>query len=137
MAAAGGGEPVERARSLVGVRFRPQGRSAALGLDCIGLAVLAFGLPVNRVRADYRLCGGTRDEIETALGEFFRRVPVAEECAGDLLLVQAGAGHPHLLIMTTAGYLHADIRLRRIVEVPGSVPWPVLSAWRQELEGKG
>lgn len=127
--------PVERARSLVGVRFRPQGRSAELGLDCIGLAMLAFGLPANRVRADYRLSGGTSDEIETVLGEFLCRVPTVERHPGDLLLVKPGAGQLHLLIGTTAGYVHSDIRLRRVVEVPGPVPWPVVSAWRREQKG--
>ena len=41
----------ERARALVGTRFRPQGRSE-LGLDCIGLVVATFGLDPEEIRRD-------------------------------------------------------------------------------------
>ena len=34
------------------------------------------------------------------------------------------------VVLTDSGYVHADMRLRRTVGVPGRVPWPVLSAWR-------
>ena len=33
------------------------------------------------------------------------------------------------------GIIHADAMLRRVVERPGPVPWPVLGRWRQGREG--
>ena len=44
----------ERARALVGTRFRAQGRGVG-GLDCVGVVLATFGLPLHLVRRDYRL----------------------------------------------------------------------------------
>src|SRR5205085_2260015 len=55
-------EVVARARAMIGVRFRPQGRSAVQGLDCMGLAAVAMGVPADRVRGDYRLSSGAAEE---------------------------------------------------------------------------
>ena len=41
-----------RARSLVGVRFRPQGRDPMLGLDCVGAAAAAAEEPACRLPRD-------------------------------------------------------------------------------------
>lgn len=121
--------PEERARALVGVRFRPQGRTPELGLDCIGLAACVFGL--TDVRRDYRLRGGDMGSLalELIAGGFVR---VSEAAAGDVLVARAGPGQLHLVILTDAGFVHADAGLRRVVEVPGAVSWPVLGAWRRE-----
>lgn len=121
---------VERARALIGVRFRPQGRSAEMGLDCIGLATLTYQLPPARVRSDYRLHGGLRDEMEQDLALLFQRVATEVAAPGDLLLVAPGLRQLHLIVLTPVGYIHADARRRRVVEAPGAAPWPVLSAWR-------
>ena len=56
-----------RARSLVGVRFRPQGRDPGIGLDCVGLAAVSADVPVERVRRDYALRGQRLAEIEHEL----------------------------------------------------------------------
>lgn len=126
---------VARARTLLGVRFRPQGRSAEHGLDCIGVAIVATGIPEARVRRDYDLRSadveGVHDNL-LACG-LLRIAPESAE-AGDLLLVRSGPAQLHLALVTGLGYLHADARLRRVVEVPGPVPWPVLSAWRSQGE---
>jgi len=121
---------VARARGCVGARFRPQGRDPATGLDCVGVAVMAFGLPVMRVRKDYGLRGGSRTQIEREMSDYFDRISPAKAGAGDLLLVEPGPEQLHMIILTPGGYLHADARLRRVVEVPGAAPWPVLGAWR-------
>lgn len=128
-------EIVARARALVGVRFRPQGRSAEQGLDCIGVAAVASG--VLNARRDYCLRSADRAEADA---EFAKHgfAPMAPEAAGagDILLVRPGAGRLHVVVLTPRGYLHADMRLRRVVEVSGAVPWPILSAWRHpEQEG--
>lgn len=120
---------VARARALIGVRFRPQGRRPEHGLDCIGVVAMAFGL--TAVRRDYALRSSDPEQVN---GEFaasgFERIAPVEVGAGDVLLVRAGPGQLHVLILTPDGYLHADAGMRRVVEVPGPVVWPVLSAWR-------
>lgn len=118
---------VARARDLVGVRFRPQGRVAATGLDCIGLAAAALRLEVPP--AGYRLRGGSIEKLDEGLRAAGLR-PVGEARAGDLLVLAVGAGQLHLAIFTGDGIVHADAGLRRIVERPGPAPWPLLGAWR-------
>jgi hypothetical protein len=36
----------------------------------------------------------------------------------------------HLAIHSGAGFIHADLSLRRTVETPGAPRWPVIAAWR-------
>ncbi|WP_066650239.1 hypothetical protein [Sphingomonas sp. CCH10-B3] len=98
---------VERARSAVGARFRLHGREAATGLDCVGLAALAYG--------------------EAA-------VAAVDVRAGDLLLCASGPGQLHLAIDSGGGVIHADAMLRRVVERPGPVPWTVIGRWRLKGE---
>lgn len=119
---------VRRARALLGVRFRPQGRSAD-GLDCVGLAAAA--LELGGVRSDYALRSSAIEELAAdLLGHRLR--PAERREPGDLLVMRAGAGQLHLGVWTGEGLVHADAGLRRVVERPGKVPWPVLSAWRLE-----
>jgi cell wall-associated NlpC family hydrolase len=116
-----------RARSLVGVRFRAQGREADQGLDCVGL--VAAALEQADVRRDYALRGGSERVLADELARASLR-RVSEAQAGDLMVMQAGPGQIHLGIWTGAGLVHADAGLRRVVERPGAVPWPVLAVWR-------
>ena len=127
-------EIVARARALIGVRFRPQGRSAELGLDCIGVAAMAMGVAKEKVRRNYRLDTNDPDKVNGEIGKagFIRIAPVAA-AAGDMLLVKTGPAGLHVVILTDGGYVHADMRPRRVVEVRGKVPWPVLSAWRHRV----
>ena len=127
---------VERARALIGVRFRPQGRSIEHGLDCIGVIIMATGIPKARARHDYDLRFSDPKEVHRnfiACGML--RIPLDMTEEGDILLVRAGGRQLHVLLLTDLGYLHADAALRRVVEVPGSVPWPILSAWRCPDDG--
>ena len=48
---------VARARALIGTRFRPQGRSAAEGLDCVGLVALAVLSPGQPPRLAFASTG--------------------------------------------------------------------------------
>lgn len=118
-----------RARALVGTPFRPQGRSAALGLDCIGLVAVAA--EAERVRCDYRLRGGDPAELEEGLRAAGFRAAGSPRAA-DVLVMRAGPQQLHLGIWTGAGLIHADAGLRRVVERPGPPLWPVLGAWRLE-----
>ena len=118
---------VARARQCVGVRFRAQGRGRD-GLDCIGLVATALG--IERVPADYALRGGTAERLADGLRAGGLRM-VKGWAPGDVLVMRAGPGQLHLGIWTGAGLIHADAGLRRVVERPGDVTWPVLSAWRR------
>lgn len=120
----------ERALGLIGRPFRPQGRDER-GMDCVGLCIAAFGLPTAAFRSDYRLSGNHRTEIETALRIHFRKVRKAERRPGDVLLLMVAEGQPHLAILTEGGFVHADARLRRVVETPGEPEWPLVAVYRR------
>lgn len=120
----------DRAQALVGTRFRPQGRSET-GLDCIGLVITAFDLPADAARRDYRLRGAHRQEIEQGLGRYFKRIQKAQSRAGDVLLMSVARDQLHLGIRTLTGLVHADARIGRVVETPGSPPWPVVGTYRR------
>lgn len=122
-------EVVASARRCVGARFRPQGRDAATGLDCIGVAAIA--MDKTPPLAAYTMRGNHWRAIalvaaEMGLAEIFP----GEARPGDLLMVEPGPGQLHMIVMTPNGFVHADARLRRVVEAPGRPAWPVLCAWR-------
>ncbi|WP_395613037.1 peptidoglycan endopeptidase [Allosphingosinicella sp.] len=120
-------EIVARARALIGTRFRPQGRSAADGLDCVGLAALAIGV-VDAPR-DYALRGASLGRLTDRLQA--AGLSEADVVAlGDLLVLAPGQAQLHLGIFTGTGLVHGDIALRRVVERPLPLPWPVLGIWR-------
>lgn len=121
----------ERARALVGTRFRPQGRVPELGLDCVGLALCAYKLPGDLVRRDYRLRGDYRAEMMGEIGRVFRRIPAKLLRTGDLVVLHVARDQLHLGILTTGGFVHADARLGKVVETPGTPPWPIIAAFRR------
>lgn len=115
-----------RARAAVGARFRLHGRVPDDGLDCVGLAAWAFG--VDDVPSGYGLRGGDAAvvaRVVTAAG----LVAVTDAGVGQLLLVRSGPGQLHLCVSVDGGVVHADAGLRRVVERPGAVAWPVLGRW--------
>ena len=123
-------EALARARDLVGTRFVAQGRDPAIGLDCVGLALLAYAVDAARVSDDYRLSGSHRGAILEFAKARFRRVPRPRRRLRNLLLLRPGATQWHLAIWTGDGLIHADIASRRIVERPGPVEWPVIAVLR-------
>lgn len=122
---------------MVGVSFRPQGRDAATGLDCIGLVLRVFGIPEDEVRRDYRLAGNDGPELECGLARFFRRLSAGRRAAGDVLLCKVRRGQFHLAIECEGSFVHADARLRRVVETPGSPPWAIVAAYRHKIMSTG
>ena len=123
-------EVIARARGCVGARFRPHGRDPRWGLDCVGVAAIAFG---REVAANYALRGGEPD----AIGRLIERsgldaVQAGEAAAGDLVLIEEGATQFHMAVLTERGFVHADARLRRVVETPGRPQAPIIGAWREE-----
>lgn len=124
------GDFAERARALVGTRFRPQGRSSD-GLDCVGVAVATFGLADAAVRRNYRLRGNHEGEASDFLNRHFRRVPNAKLRAGDLMMMRVASDQLHFAVRTAAGFVHAHAGLRRVVETPGAPSWPLLAVYRK------
>jgi hypothetical protein len=125
-----GARALAAARGAVGVRFRLHGRAAESGLDCVGLAALALraGGLRGAVPSGYALRSGDAALAAAAIAAAGLE-PVADEAAGDLLLLRAGPGQLHLAIRAETGIVHADAMLRRVVERP-DVPWPVIGQWR-------
>jgi len=124
------------ARAALGVRFRLHGREVAGGLDCVGLAALAmraegFG---GDVPIGYALRTGDGDAARRSIAAA-GLVPAEDARPGDLLLVMAGPGQLHLAIAAEDGVVHADAQLRRVVERPGPIPWPVIGRWRPAKGG--
>ena len=126
---------VDRARSLIGTRFRAQGRDPAYGLDCLGLAMLAYRIDEIGVRRDYRLSGDHRRELMTRLADGFRRVSPRTARAADLMLIEVAANQCHLAVRTASGFVHADAR-RGVVETPGAPSWPVVATFRLQTRGR-
>ncbi|HET9511629.1 MAG TPA: NlpC/P60 family protein [Sphingomonas sp.] len=122
-----GDDAVRRARAAVGTPFRLHGRDAD-GLDCVGLVAIAWALPVP---TGYRLRTGDPLMVARAAAAL-GLTPAAEGRAGDVLLFASGPGQLHLGIDSGAGMVHADAGLRRVVERPGTAPWPLLARWRKE-----
>lgn len=120
----------ERARSLVGTRFRAQGRGEG-ELDCVGVVLATFIIPAAEVRRDYSLRGASFDEIRQSIEQFFRQIPKSRQRTGDLLLLAAGPDQPHLAVRTEVGFVHAHAGLRRVVETPGVPEWPLLAVYRK------
>jgi len=121
-----GEEVVARARGLVGVRFRAQGRDPAFGLNCVGLVAAALG---REVGADHPM--RSRDIARVAREAARLGLVRADgERAGDVVLFESGPGQLHLGVRSEGGVIHADAGARRVVERPGTAPWPVLAAWR-------
>ena len=121
----------KRARALVGTRFRPQGRDPRYGLDCVGTAAAAAGIAPGRLRSDYSLRGQHLAAIEHELCDLgCRPVPAERAVAGDVIVCEAGPAQFHIVVRAWDSFIHADAGLRRVVERPLPVPWPVVGAWR-------
>ena len=120
----------ERARTLVGTPFRPQGRELH-ALDCVGLVIRTFDLPAQEIRRNYRLKGDHREEMMRELIGPFRKVRKGEQRSGDLLLMAVRDDQMHLGVRTDQGFVHAHAGIGRVVETPGAPEWPVLTVYRR------
>ncbi len=120
-----------RARALVGVPFRAQGRDPARGLDCAGLVITACGLQPESGRRNYRLRGDHRAEFERAMAGQFRKISRHQRRPGDVMLMAVASDQLHLGVRTERGFVHADARRRQVVETPGEPQWRVIGIYRR------
>lgn len=117
------------ARSLVGVRFRPQGRSPH-GCDCLGLGLQvawAAGIRIDVRPLPMRGLGIT-DGV--ALLRELGCSPVTLARTGDLLLGAPATLQLHLACRVEGGIVEAHAGLRRVVLRPLSPGERWHSAWR-------
>lgn len=117
----------EIARSLVGVRFRPQGRDPR-GCDCLGLSVLVAaraGISVDVPPQPMRGSG-----LEVAIDRLRRNGCTQVEFAqpGDLMLQAPATLQVHLAVRVEGGLIEAHAGLRRVVFRP-------LGAWERWHSG--
>lgn len=122
-----------RARMLVGLKFRPQGRDPRVGLDCVGLVLCTFRLASDLVRKNYRICGPNCAEAQKSLSRIFTEIGPDSAVAGDVLLFRLRRERAHLAISCGKSIVHADASLRRIVETPIPLEWPVVAAFRSGI----
>jgi murein DD-endopeptidase / murein LD-carboxypeptidase len=118
------------ARAGIGTRFRAQGRQVGLGLDCVGVALLAAagaGAPVAAVPA-YALSGDHDRLLSQTLAALgCRRVRMAQP--GDLIEYCLAPAHRHLAVLSEAGIIHAHAGLGRVVEAPPPDEWCPVAYW--------
>jgi murein DD-endopeptidase / murein LD-carboxypeptidase len=123
---------IERARSALGVPFRLHGRALESGLDCVGLIAWAYGR-LNDVPNGYAMRNTRCDHWLTMIDRFATRRNVGRPCEkpnrGDVVFLHAGPAQYHLGLWTGASLIHADAHLRRVVETPGTLAWPVIATW--------
>lgn len=117
------------ARSLEGVRFRPQGRTQG-GCDCLGLVLLVGQTAGLRIDvAPLPLRGLTVAHGMSLLRAVGCR-PVDVAAAGDLLLGTPATLQLHLAVRVQGGIVEADAGLRRVVLRPLRADERWHSIWR-------
>jgi murein DD-endopeptidase / murein LD-carboxypeptidase len=114
--------------SLLGVPFRLHGRDPAIGLDCVGLVALVHDR-VADAPTGYALRTSRQAEWMVLLDGLFIRNAGADISVGDVVMLCTGPATVHLGIWTGTSLIHADARLKRVVETPPPLPWPVLATW--------
>lgn len=121
------------AEALVGVRFRLHGRDPATGLDCVGVVAAAsgaIGRPVS-LPTGYGLRAHRLPPLEHVAASCGFAVSAAPVGPGDVLLLRIGPCQYHLAIAARAGgFVHAHAGLKRVVAMPGPLPWPIVHCWR-------
>jgi NlpC/P60 family putative phage cell wall peptidase len=121
---------IAAARECLGTPFHHQGRQPGIGLDCIGLIVVALQATGKQVhdRSDY----GKRPDgksLETALAAH-GAVPVQDIAAGDILLFRYDGQPQHVALATGAdSMIHSFAPAGEVVETL------IGAYWRRRLVG--
>ena len=127
----------EAAAGLVGVPFRLHGRDPRYGLDCLGLVIASLSSIGKRI--DFPTQYGLRNVSIEKFIPFARTAGLRQAWGtvdpGDILLVKPGPGQHHLLIAQGCSlFTHAHAGLKRVVKMPGPLPWPIERHWRLSNE---
>jgi murein DD-endopeptidase / murein LD-carboxypeptidase len=118
------------ARAGLGTRFRVQGRLVGVGLDCVGVALLAAeGAGVHLGPVPPYALGGDHAELLAATLRQLGLRRVRRSRPADLVEYALAPGHRHLALITDRGILHAHAGLGRVVEGPVPDDWPVAAIW--------
>ncbi len=89
-----------------------------------------------RCASDYGVRTSDAEQVErgSSTAPAASRVAPARGGAGDLLLAGPAPAQLHVVVLTPGAAIFMPTPAARVVEVPGPVPWPVLSAWRSPGE---
>ena len=121
---------VAAARGCIGTRFRVQGRQAGVGLDCVGVALIAAEAAGSIVATPpYTLGGDHEARLDSTIAALGCTV-VGAPCPGDLLVLAPAARRRHLAVVTGGSIVHAHAGLGRVVEGPLDAAWTLIAAWR-------
>ncbi len=125
---------VAAAHACVGARFRLQGRDPATGLDCIGLVVWSAqqcGLALPDA-SDYLLFDNPA-RLDGAIARApLEAIDPRALAPGDMVRLMSSSQPLHLAIFGDDSLIHADIRLRKVVEHRLTADWAerIVSAYR-------
>lgn len=118
--------PVEIARSLIGVPWKHQGRDPAVGIDCAGLLILAFGVQGETPSYGRMPYDGL---LEKTLASYLKPLPDdAEMRPGDAVAMAYTGTIRHCGILGDYVYgglslIHTDSTLGRVTEHPLDAKW--------------
>lgn len=122
----------EIARTWIGVKFRPQGRTRS-GVDCVGL-VLCVAWEAGFSMADRRGYSQRWNEIGDVEQEMaargFAAIKPSEAFPGDILVGLPASGRIHFAVRSPSGVIEADLRCGRVIERPQRSDDRWHSAWR-------
>lgn len=124
---------VEAARALVGMPFRPYGRTPEAGLDCLGLVIhVAHTIGLEAEAPAYSLSGDQRALAAGLVAHGLTPLPPDLAQPGDVLLLEVDAERRHLAIRSDRGVIHAHARLGRVVEhrMPPAWATALISVYR-------
>lgn len=122
---------VAAARCCVGSRFRAQGRVPGLGLDCVGVVLVAAAAAgLGRIAPGAYALGGDHEAVAEAMLAEAGCQAVGSAWPGDVIVMAPAPGRRHLGVVTPAGIVHAHAGIGRVVEGPLDPEWIIIGAWR-------
>lgn len=125
------GEAIAAAASgCVGTRFRAQGRTPGVGLDCVGVALIAAAAAGCRATVPAYALGGDHDVRLDRFLHDLGCLAVGVPATGDLLVVAPAPQRRHLAVVLPDGVVHAHAGLGRVVAGPLDPAWAIVAAWR-------
>ena len=117
-----------RARALIGVPWNHQGREPVVGIDCVGLLVLALGMTEDNI-PDYGREACTELLVTTLERYLGPPLPIeARWLPGDVAAIAYGNVIRHCGLLADHLYgglslIHTDSQLGRVTEHPLDAKW--------------